>query len=593
MSTTTATAAPALYTPDDHLFTDPSSTAKEQNNYSSLPQDEFAQVYEISSTVKQILEKGYRRIALQFPDELLGDSTKVYELVSKGINEGVADPRRSTEVKAAATAPEEEEPQKNGCCGQKSDGCCDAHSSGKESGSGACTPKESQSGCCGSSSSRKTPDDTPGERKVFILADTSYSACCIDEVAAEHCSADVVVHYGRSCLSPTTRLPVIYVFTTRPLALPLVVASFTATFADRAAPVILMADVTYTAHIPALHAALLAEGYTRLFATDIVHDPSSPLPNRTHPAPEQMRESTLFHIAEPLPSLLLVLASRVAAIHTYTPGNPTPAAATTPTSTALLLRRRYALLSHARTATVIGVLINTLNVRNYLPMITHTKAAIAAAGRKPYLVVVGKVNVAKIANFDEIQVWVGIGCWEQGIVGSAAGREFYRPVVTPFELGIALDRSRVWGGEWIVDFETLLSAPVEPEKSGDGEGESDEDDDDDEAPEFDLRTGRYVAAARAPRKRRGGKTPEGEGEPRSGALIRNDDSRKQVLAGGVISPAAEFLRDKRSWRGLGSDFVVEYEKEEGAEEEKKKGAIVEVGRSGVARGYTVDGGEKH
>ncbi|RPB13981.1 diphthamide biosynthesis protein [Morchella conica CCBAS932] len=578
----TTTAAPALYTPDDHLFTDPASTAKEQNNYSNLPEDEFTQVYEIDSTVKQILEKGYRRIALQFPDELLGDSTKVYELISKGINEGVADPRKSTEVKATA-APEKEEPQ-NGCCGQKSDGCCGGSGKGSEN---ACAPKESQSGCCKNSGSVKTPDGTSGERKkVFILADTSYSACCIDEVAAEHCSADVVVHYGRSCLSPTTRLPVIYVFTTRPLALPQVVSSFTATFPDRASPVILMADVTYTAHIPALHTALLAEGYTHLFATDIVHDPSSPLPNRTHPPPEQMRESTLFHIAEPLPSLLLVLASRVAQIHTYTP-NTTAAAATTPTSTALLLRRRYALLSHARTATIIGILINTLNVRNYLPMITHTKAAIAAAGRKPYLVVVGKVNVAKIANFDEIQVWVGIGCWEQGIVGSAAGREFYRPVVTPFELGIALDRSRVWGGEWIVDFETLLSAPVKPEEEEE-EG-SDEDDEDDEAPEFDLRTGRYVAAARAPRKRKGKKTP---GEPRAGALIRNDDGRKQVLAGGVVSPAAEFLRDKRSWRGLGSDFVVEYEKEEGAKEEKK-GAIVEVGRSGVARGYTVGGGERH
>jgi diphthamide biosynthesis protein 2 len=565
----TTTAAPALYTPDDHLFTDPASTAKEQNNYSNLPEDEFTQVYEINSTVKQILEKGYRRIALQFPDELLGDSTRVYELVSKGINEGVADPRKSTEVKAAA--PEEQ----NGYCGQKSDGCCGSSES-------ACAPKDSQSGCC--KNSGNTPDGTSGERKkVFILADTSYSACCIDEVAAEHCSADVVVHYGRSCLSPTTRLPVIYVFTTCPLALPQVVSSFTATFPDHASPVILMADVTYTAHIPALHTALLAEGYTHLFATDIVHDPSSPLPNRTHPPPEQMRESTLFHIAEPLPSLLLVLASRVAEIHTYTPGT---SAATTPTSTALLLRRRYALLSHARTANIIGVLINTLNVRNYLPMITHTKAAITAAGRKPYLVVVGKVNVAKIANFDEIQVWVGIGCWEQGIVGSAAGREFYRPVVTPFELGIALDRSRVWGSEWIVDFETLLNAPVKPENE---EGEEEESDEDDEAPEFDLRTGRYVAAARAPRKRK----EKAPGEPRSGALILNDDSRKQVLAGGVVSPAAEFLRDKRSWRGLGSDFVVEYEKEGAKEGQEKKGAIVEVGRSGVARGYTVDGGERH
>jgi diphthamide biosynthesis enzyme Dph1/Dph2-like protein len=51
--------------------------------------------------------------------------------------------------------------------------------------------------------------------KTYILADTSYGrygtlaafyadlcSCCVDEVAAEHINADVIVHYGRACLSP-------------------------------------------------------------------------------------------------------------------------------------------------------------------------------------------------------------------------------------------------------------------------------------------------------------------------------------------------------------------------------------------------------
>lgn len=37
---------------------------------------------------------------------------------------------------------------------------------------------------------------------VYILADTSYGSCCVDEVAAEHVMADLIVHYGRACLSP-------------------------------------------------------------------------------------------------------------------------------------------------------------------------------------------------------------------------------------------------------------------------------------------------------------------------------------------------------------------------------------------------------
>lgn len=40
------------------------------------------------------------------------------------------------------------------------------------------------------------------DKEIFILADTSYGSCCVDEVAAEHVNADLIVHYGRSCLSP-------------------------------------------------------------------------------------------------------------------------------------------------------------------------------------------------------------------------------------------------------------------------------------------------------------------------------------------------------------------------------------------------------
>jgi diphthamide biosynthesis protein 2 len=28
-------------------------------------------------------------------------------------------------------------------------------------------------------------------------------SCCVDEVAAEHVNADLVVHYGHACMSPS------------------------------------------------------------------------------------------------------------------------------------------------------------------------------------------------------------------------------------------------------------------------------------------------------------------------------------------------------------------------------------------------------
>ncbi|GMR38996.1 hypothetical protein PMAYCL1PPCAC_09191, partial [Pristionchus mayeri] len=50
------------------------------------------------------------------------------------------------------------------------------------------------------------------EVQVFILAETSYRSCCVDEVAARHVSCDAIVHYGDACLSALTqKIPVRYV----------------------------------------------------------------------------------------------------------------------------------------------------------------------------------------------------------------------------------------------------------------------------------------------------------------------------------------------------------------------------------------------
>ena len=44
---------------------------------------------------------------------------------------------------------------------------------------------------------------------------------------------------------------------------------------------------------------------------------------------------------------------------------------------------------------------------------------------------------------------------------------------------------------------------------------------------------------------------------------------------GVVSPGAEYLRSKRTWQGLGTDF------------DEEASTLIEEGRSGIARGYKV------
>jgi diphthamide biosynthesis protein 2 len=56
--------------------------------------------------------------------------------------------------------------------------------------------------------------------KTFILADTSYGSCCVDQVAAEHVAADMIIHYGSACLSRVTRVDVRYCLGRKALDVP-------------------------------------------------------------------------------------------------------------------------------------------------------------------------------------------------------------------------------------------------------------------------------------------------------------------------------------------------------------------------------------
>lgn len=194
-----------------------------------------------------------------------------------------------------------------------------------------------------------------------------------------------------------------------------------------------------------------------------------------------------------------------------------------------------------------------------------------------------------------------IGCWESSLIESG---EFWKPIVTPFELEVALtdDRERVWGGEWVGDFGALLGrerevqgvdggvgdGADEQQAGGEGGGNWEDQESDDEPPDFDLRTGRYVSHSRPmgrpnPSSNSTAHLDNGNAAPASSALVQHAKGDLATV-NGAVSPAAEFLRSQRTWQGLGSDYEIAYERDD---EGKIRGAAMEVGRSGVARGYAV------
>lgn len=573
-------AAPVLSTPDTRILeeTAPASTKHPINE--PLSDEELGIIYDIERTLREIREGKWRRVALQFPDEMLSDAPRVFQLLSRGI-------ASDGEINVAVSGVQEPTAGGGHQCGCATNGPKDT-----------CVEEVADSVAKNLKVEERTAIERP---RFYILGDTSYGSCCVDEVAAEHVQADVVVHYGRACLSPTARLPVIHVFTHRNLDHDAVVQAFEETYPTRDERIILAADVMYAHCVEAVASTLTGQkGYTNVFPTSILHNPSSPIPNRTTPKsvqdqPETLKSWQLFYISDPPTSLLLTLSSRVAAVRIYPTDqnvrDTKPGPKTVLASTASSLRRRYAILTSLNTVPVFGILINTLSVKNYLHIVEHVQKLISAAGKKSYMFVVGKLNAAKVANFSEIGGWVVIGCWESSLVDS---KDFWKPIITPYELELALqnDSDRIWTGEWNSDYQVLLdptrAAPSGQTQATDGEANGELNDDgmsesESEPPEFDLRTGRYITRLKTRPMQNSTKssTAKSSAAPGSKSLAKRLNGDVATI-GGVVSPAAEYLRSNRTWGGLGSDFVIQYEDDGDA---NKGGAIVE-GRAGIARGYT-------
>ncbi|GAW10230.1 diphthamide biosynthesis protein [Lentinula edodes] len=289
--------------------------------------------------------------------------------------------------------------------------------------------------------------------------------------------------------------------------------------------------------------------------------PDHPESSRTLPE-EVDQDCTIFYVGdESLGLTNLLMTHSSCDVYQYSPTSQTSCLASGRTNK--LLMRRYAAMQKGRDADVFGILVGTLGVASYLPLIKHIRTLLNASHKKSYTISVGKLNPSKLANFMEIECFVLVACPENSLIDA---KDFYRPIITPYELEVALQAEQSWTGKYILDFEKLLAEYGQGDKTEIAEG-NDEDKDED-APVFSLVTGKYRHA-----KQFGpisSETNSMASPSSSAALIqRNQDNALSLLSD---SAAAQFLQS-RTYQGLdprlGQDAP----------------SALEQGRSGIARGY--------
>ncbi|KAI0723639.1 putative diphthamide synthesis protein-domain-containing protein [Fomitopsis betulina] len=462
-----------------------------------LMPEELEEYYDIERTTKQILQGDHKRIALQFPDELLHDSVPIFRRLKAGLGEGY---------------------------------------------------------------------------DLYVLADTSYGSCCVDEVAAQHVDADAVVHYGHACMSQTSRLPAIYVFGKKHVD----PADCVEKFLQASGPDTLRNTIILRPHVAYCHNADAILERLRMALPKPANILYSPIPTMTCPSeqldvpeqafqnePEQncseidLKDAVILYVGgESLNLTNLLMTHSSCQVYSYDPH--TRSSRLESARTNKLLMRRYAVVQKARDADVFGILVGTLGVASYLPLISHLRKMLTNAHKKSYTISVGKLNPAKLANFLEIECFILVACPENSVVEA---KDFLRPIVTPYEMEVALRAEQSWTGRYVLNFDRVLAEYREQDNEQHGE--------DIDEPVFSLTSGKYRQ-----KKRYGDPvaTEQVQSGGSSAVVLRNQDNAVSVLKD---SAGGQFLQD-RTFRGLE------------ARTGQDAPSILEQGRSGIARGYTDD-----
>ncbi|KAJ1557738.1 Diphthamide biosynthesis protein 2, partial [Cladochytrium tenue] len=235
-----------------------------------------------------------------------------------------------------------------------------------------------------------TPPPRPPPPALYILADTTFGSCCPDVVAAAHVDADLIVHYGRACLSSSEGTPVLYVFGRDPVdatdaAAKLAAALAASSDGNPATGILLLSDTRFYHAQPAVRAALVAalppdtvliESRIDGWSGGIGSAAPAPPPasegdggqetavcGRAFRLPDgaATRDFAVAYIGgESLTLTNVVMSLKGNTVFAYDPQSQTAELASSEANR--LLMRRYALVQKARDADVIGILVGTLGV---------------------------------------------------------------------------------------------------------------------------------------------------------------------------------------------------------------------------------------
>ncbi|XP_059143770.1 2-(3-amino-3-carboxypropyl)histidine synthase subunit 1-like isoform X2 [Physella acuta] len=280
---------------------------------------------------------------------------------------------------------------------------------------------------------------------TVIMGDVTYGACCVDDFTAKALGADLLVHYGHSCLIPidqTEGIQMLYVF----VDIKIDTMHFIETLKLNFEPGSRLALVSTIQFVAALQSARqqLSPEYTVITPQS---KPLSPGEVLGCTSPKLSDTDVIVYLGDGRFHLeSIMIHNPVIPAYRYDPYNK--AFTREYYDTPKMHQIRQDAIAVASAAKTIGIILGTLGRQGSPKVMEKLKTQIKASGRDYIIVLLSEIFPDKLKLMSDVDAWVQVACPRLSIDWGAA---FDKPLLTPYELNVAL-KVTPWQSTYPMDY---------------------------------------------------------------------------------------------------------------------------------------------
>ncbi|XP_074640888.1 2-(3-amino-3-carboxypropyl)histidine synthase subunit 1-like [Tubulanus polymorphus] len=280
---------------------------------------------------------------------------------------------------------------------------------------------------------------------TLIMGDVTYGACCVDDYSAKALGAELMVHYGHSCLIPidkTEGIQMLYVF----VDIKIDPKHFIDTVKHNFVPGTSLAMVSTIQFVTTLQS--VKENLSDDFKITIPQSkPLSPGEILGCTSPKLDGVDALIYLGDGRFHLeSIMIANPHVQAYRYDPYSKVFSQEYYDIEK--MKHNRKCAIDQAKNANKFGIIFGTLGRQGSPNILEHLKNRIKAIGKSYITILLSEIFPEKLKQFKDVDAFIQIACPRLSIDWGTA---FDKPLLTPYEASVVLD-SIEWQDTYPMDF---------------------------------------------------------------------------------------------------------------------------------------------